>query len=214
MPPDPLVNFDPGRLPTPEREETFHADATYVFEHLSGELIPALISVIDWMQTAIGGDNETIIQGLNDLQTRLNFTPVEQGGPGHSGAKIRIAWVAPGEAHLSVDGTNFGSHWPHNITGNANTANAATHATSAGNADTVDGFHATVFALPNARRVSAGVVAVDASSGWRKAPAGAFISGLYTSPINGVANHHSVRQVEYHAVQVPRADGVWITMVG
>lgn len=147
-----------------------------------------------------------------DIPARLGYTPVQQGGGvGQGGSKVRIGWGVAGNLHLQVNNTNFADTWPIHIGGNAASAN---YATNAGNADTVDGWHAASFASPNSRRVDAGGVAMTGAVGWRYGPAGTFVAGLYTSPINGVAAHHAINHIHFYYLQIQRADGAWITMAG
>lgn len=71
-----------------------------------------------------------------DIPARLGFTPIQQGtGTGQNSNTVKIGWGGPWLL-LQIDSTNFGNTWPINITGNA---------ASAGNADTVDGYHAADF---------------------------------------------------------------------
>ena len=68
-----------------------------------------------------------------NIPARLGYTPVQQGtGPGQTNSAIKIGWGSGG-VRLQVDSTDFGYTWPININGAA---------TTAGNADTVGGWHA------------------------------------------------------------------------
>lgn len=84
-----------------------------------------------------------------DIPARLGFTPVQQGtGTGQNSNTVKIGWGGPWLL-LQVDSTNFGNTWPINITGNA---------ASAGNADTVDGYHAADLWRRDTVSLSAGAI--------------------------------------------------------
>lgn len=84
-----------------------------------------------------------------DIPSRLGFTPIQQGtGTGQGSNAVKIGWGGPWLL-LQIDNTNFGNTWPINITGNA---------ASAGNADTVDGYHAADLWRRDAVSLSAGAI--------------------------------------------------------
>ncbi len=67
MPKATIINFDPARIPDTEEEASFHADATYVFSHMSAEVIPKINQNLDWIDAALAGDTQTIIASLNAI---------------------------------------------------------------------------------------------------------------------------------------------------
>jgi hypothetical protein len=85
----------------------------------------------DWLSNILAGK-----------QPNLGFTPVRQGGGANQGnSTLFMGWGNDGSGRLKlqIDSSNFGHNWPIDIQGNAGYANSAG---SAGNADTVDGYHA------------------------------------------------------------------------
>ena len=64
-------------------------------------------------------------QAPSFYQTALGYTPVQQGGgTGQGTNKVYIGW-GTNVLRLQVDSTDFGSVWPHGISGNAATATTA-----------------------------------------------------------------------------------------
>lgn len=76
MPKTTIANFDPARIPDTKEEASFHADATYVFSHLSAEIIPKFNQNLDWISGALTGDTQTILGSLNAI---LGGTALEIG---------------------------------------------------------------------------------------------------------------------------------------
>ncbi|SFR40455.1 hypothetical protein SAMN04488005_1502 [Yoonia tamlensis] len=92
MPSTPIVNFDAGRIPDVADETNFHADATYVFEHMASDIIPGINANLDWMNAALAGA-ETLVDAVADLQELLGDAPVTDdtdpdGGDFDTGALI------------------------------------------------------------------------------------------------------------------------------
>lgn len=91
-----------------------------------------------------------------DIAARLGYTPVQQGtGIGQTSNTVKIGWSAGSKLKATVDSTDFGAialeswvstYFATAIAGKANDSGTYSglnvgYATSAGNADTVDGWH-------------------------------------------------------------------------
>lgn len=112
-------------------------------------------------QGAGSGLNADLLDGQQgawyaDIAARLGFTPVQQGtGVGQTANTIKIGWSAGGKLKATVDSGDLGniafeswvtSHVTAAIASKADTSGTYSglnvgYATSAGNADTVDGWH-------------------------------------------------------------------------
>ena len=64
MPSTTIANFDAGRIPDVSDEANFHADATYVFEHMASDIVPGINANLDWMNAALDGA-ETLIDAVD-----------------------------------------------------------------------------------------------------------------------------------------------------
>jgi hypothetical protein len=73
MPSTTIANFDAGRIPDVSDEANFHADATYVFEHMASDIIPGINANLDWMNTALT-DADTVVDAVADLQGLVGDT--------------------------------------------------------------------------------------------------------------------------------------------
>ena len=81
MPNTIIANFDAGRIPDVSDEANFHADATYVFEHMASDIIPGINANLDWMNAALT-DAETIVDQVGTLTQNLATAPtVSQSDP-------------------------------------------------------------------------------------------------------------------------------------
>jgi hypothetical protein len=67
MPSTTIANFDAGRIPDVSDEANFHADATYVFEHMASDIIPGINANLDWMNAALA-DADTVVDAVATLQ--------------------------------------------------------------------------------------------------------------------------------------------------
>ena len=67
MPKTDIANFDPARIPDAEREVSFHSDATYVFTHISAEIVPKFNQNLAWIEAVLSGDTETLLDSLNSM---------------------------------------------------------------------------------------------------------------------------------------------------
>jgi hypothetical protein len=73
MPSTTIANFDAGRIPDVSDEANFHADATYVFEHMASDIIPGINANLEWMNAALT-DAETLVDAVADLQGLVGDT--------------------------------------------------------------------------------------------------------------------------------------------
>jgi hypothetical protein len=73
MPSTTIANFDAGQIPDVSDETSFHANATYVIEHLAAEIIPGINTNLDWMNAALVGA-ETIVDAVAALQGLVGGT--------------------------------------------------------------------------------------------------------------------------------------------
>ncbi|MDO6589455.1 hypothetical protein DS901_06680 [Loktanella sp. D2R18] len=73
MPSTTIANFDAGRIPDVSDEANFHADATYVFEHMASDIIPGINANLEWMNAALAGA-ETLVDAVADLQGLVGDT--------------------------------------------------------------------------------------------------------------------------------------------
>lgn len=81
MPSTTIANFDAGRIPDVTDEANFHADATYVFEHMASDIIPGINANLQWMN-AVLTDAETIVDQVGTLTQNLATAPtVSQSDP-------------------------------------------------------------------------------------------------------------------------------------
>ena len=75
-----------------------------------------------WNQDTTGTAGNALRFGglsVSDIQPKLGFTPIQQGGgTGQGTNKLYIGW-ATSMLNLQVDSTNYSNSWPINITGNA-----------------------------------------------------------------------------------------------
>ena len=70
MPKTDIANFDPARIPDAEREVSFHSDATYVFTHISAEIVPKFNQNLAWIEAVLSGDTETLLDSLNSMMNQ------------------------------------------------------------------------------------------------------------------------------------------------
>jgi hypothetical protein len=73
MPSTIIANFDAGRIPDVSDEANFHADATYVFDHMASDIIPGINANLDWMNAALDG-SETLVDAVANLQGLVGDT--------------------------------------------------------------------------------------------------------------------------------------------
>lgn len=83
MPSVPVTNFDPARIPITTDEVNFHADATYVFEHMASEVIPDFNTNIDWLNAALAG-SDTIVGSVANIKSGLGSITATYGGTANS----------------------------------------------------------------------------------------------------------------------------------
>lgn len=117
--------------------------------------------VVTVIQGIGSGLNADLLDGQHggyyaDIAARLGYTPVQQGtGIGQTSNTVKIGWSAGSKLKATVDSTDFGAialeswvstYFATAIAGKANDSGTYSglnvgYATSAGNADTVDGWH-------------------------------------------------------------------------
>ena len=68
MPMELITSYDLTRLPDPEDQATFHANALYVIQHQASHVIPKINANLTWMAAALGGDTSTLLDALAALQ--------------------------------------------------------------------------------------------------------------------------------------------------
>lgn len=100
---NPIENFDQGRIPDVNDETSFHDDARYVFAFLSSVVIPGMNAALQWIEEALAGDAETVIDSVNEiLSVRL---PQKLDDDAFTGEEVlaRLLDVDGAESELDAD---------------------------------------------------------------------------------------------------------------
>lgn len=116
MPQTDIVNFDGAKIPDPTDELNFHANAAYVFAHLANVIIPGINANLQWVDGALDGDTQTLLDSMTSLQASIAATTSALSGKLDSGAQaadsaklggsLPSAFATAGHSH---NGSNLSS---------------------------------------------------------------------------------------------------------